>query len=181
MAAIKVEDITTGALDGNGVFDKLMISVSAHINKEREANRISNSDYSTVYLGALEAALAQSVQFVLGAQSADKQAELLAQKTVTEAAQTVGEVDANGVSSVKGTVGKQQELVHAQTAGFTRDAEQKVLKIMMDSYAVQRSTDSALPPPGGAQADDLFAFITKAAQGIGMDVGNADDEIDKGA
>lgn len=61
---------------------------------------------------------------------------LLAQKTTTERAQTsaVG-VDADSV------IGKQKALYGAQTSGFTRDAEQKAAKLLVDTWNVRRTTD----------------------------------------
>lgn len=61
---------------------------------------------------------------------------LMLQKVATEKAQTqsVG-VDDNSV------IGKQKALYTAQTQGFTRDAEQKAAKVMVDSWSVQRTTD----------------------------------------
>lgn len=158
MAEILVADLTDGKIDGDGVFDKLMSSVGNHINVEREANRISNTDYSTVYLGAMQAALAQSVQFVLGRQVADKQADLYAQKIVTELTQTQ---DSQG-----GTTKKQQTLIQAQTDGFARDAEQKLSKIVSDAYAVQRTTDSGLAPPSTLAEANINQILDIAKEGI---------------
>ena len=65
-----------------------------------------------------------------------QETNLLLQKVVTERAQvTALGVDADSV------VGKQKALYAAQTAGFTRDAEQKAAKVMVDSWNVRRTTD----------------------------------------
>ena len=61
---------------------------------------------------------------------------LLAQKVVTEKAQTLS-VGVDGDS----VIGKQKALYQAQTDGFTRDAEQKAAKLMVDSWNVRRTTD----------------------------------------
>lgn len=86
MAEITLPALTAGAdtLTGTGVFDELMKASAAHITAEYKAGRIKGSDYATVYLGGLQAVLAQSVQFLLTRQQADKQAELLAQQALTE-------------------------------------------------------------------------------------------------
>lgn len=72
-----------------------------------------------------------------------QETSLLAQKTATERAQvtTLG-VDDNSV------VGRQKQLYQAQTSGFTRDAEQKAAKVMVDTWNVRRTTD-----PDSAAAD----------------------------
>jgi len=68
---------------------------------------------------------------------------LLAQKAATERAQiTALGVDDNSV------VGRQKQLYSAQTSGFTRDAEQKAAKVMVDTWNVRRTTD-----PDSAAAD----------------------------
>lgn len=51
---------------GEGIFDQLMIAVASHINKEYEAGRIQSDTYAQVYLGALESAMTQANQFLLG-------------------------------------------------------------------------------------------------------------------
>jgi hypothetical protein len=66
---------------------------------------------------------------------------LLAQKAITELAQTsdtvVIDTDAlNTVATVTGVISKQKALFENQTKGFKRDAEQKLAKIMADSWAV---------------------------------------------
>jgi hypothetical protein len=49
-----------------GLFDQLMATVEVHVKKEFDQQRISSSDYAKVYLGSLEAVLANSTQYLLG-------------------------------------------------------------------------------------------------------------------
>lgn len=71
MTDIVVEDITNGSLDvnnewvGTGIFDKLISAVNGNIESQYTKGRITGSDYATVYLGAMQAVLAQSVEYVL--------------------------------------------------------------------------------------------------------------------
>ena len=65
MIDIQITDVTTGAISGTGVFDKLMASIKVQIQEEYDAGRIKGSDYATVYLGALQSVLSQSMEFVL--------------------------------------------------------------------------------------------------------------------
>lgn len=243
MAAITVTDLTSGDLTGNGVFDELMRGTKAHIQDEYEKGRIKGSEYATVYLGALEAVMNQSLQFLLQQQRVDAEARLmeaqiqtealnqdriaqqtsnlqaealnipkqgalldaqvavqgqqklnlqseklqteaqtalidqqtanaitentvlvaqecklradydlvmeqklkaiaetslLNQKKVTEQAQTSG----TGVD-VDSVIGKQKALYQGQIDGYKRDAEQKVAKLMADTWNVRRTTDEA--------------------------------------
>ena len=64
------------------------------------------------------------------------QTSLVNQKVATEKAQTSGV----GIEPTS-VIGKQIALYAAQTDGFTRDAEQKAAKMMIDSWNVRRTTD----------------------------------------
>jgi hypothetical protein len=51
---------------GEGILDQLMIAVEYHVNKQFDEGRIDSASYGQVYLGALEAAMTQATQFLLG-------------------------------------------------------------------------------------------------------------------
>lgn len=89
---------------------------------------------------------------------------LLMQKVATEKAQTLAlGVDADSV------VGRQKALYVAQTNGFTRDAEQKVAKVMVDSWNVRRTTDEATVADGTNNLNDAAVgrAVTKLLSGVG--------------
>lgn len=250
MAAITVDDLTTGTVDGTGVFDDLMRAMKAHLDQEYNKNRIRGADYAQVYLGATTAVMQQAVAFLMGQQQADKQADLLTaqiaevnkqvelltqqitnlqaeklridqqtanltaeaanipkqgakidsekaltdqqtanalttnttlvkqqtkldsevalldQKKLSEEAQILDTVDGN---SVEGVIGKQKALYSAQTDGFSRDAEQKLAKQMLDIWSIQRTTDDAFSPAGaGIENAEIKKVIDKAKEGIGV-------------
>jgi len=75
---MEVVDITSGELNGTGVFDSLMRAVRVHLDQEYKKNRFSGEDYSTLYLGAMNAVLQQSIQYALTKEQSDAQATLLA-------------------------------------------------------------------------------------------------------
>jgi hypothetical protein len=81
---ITVEQLTTGQVDGDGVFDKLMVSLVAHLKIEYEASRISGAEYTKAYIGMITAALSTSTQFLLTKDSAYWQS-LLVQKQAQQA------------------------------------------------------------------------------------------------
>lgn len=112
MAEITVAQVTD--IDtGTGVFDALLASIKEHITKEYEEDRITGSDYATVYLGALQAALAESTKFVLGKQAADKQADLIAEQINSE----IKNNEANGIiDHQKKKLQEEIDLVIGQTA-----------------------------------------------------------------
>jgi hypothetical protein len=90
---------------------------------------------------------------------------LLAQKTATERGQTSD----FGVSD-NSVIGKQKALYAAQTSGFARDAEQKVAKLMTDTWNVRRTTDeTGTVADATNKLDDVTIgrVITKMLDGVG--------------
>ena len=89
---------------------------------------------------------------------------LLTQKIATEKAQTV----ALGVDD-DSVIGKQKLLYKAQTDGFARDAEQKVAKLMTDTWNVRRTTDEGTVADGTNMLADAVVgrAVTKMLTGIG--------------
>ena len=224
---ILLNDLTTGAIAGAGIFDKLMAATKAHLEAEYTKGRIKGPEYATVYLGALDNVLSNALQFllqktaiglqadlleqqillaqvevikanaavdllvqqtanaviegtVLVAQECKLRAEydltvntnlkttaeiaLLGQKSATERAQTSPTgVDADSV------VGKQKALYQAQTDGFTRDAEQKAAKLLVDTWNVRRTTDEATVADGVNMLNDATVgrVVNKVLAGVG--------------
>lgn len=72
MAYITIENITNPTQ--TGVFDKIMEAIDYHIDKQFLANRITGGDYANVYLGSIQAALQQSMQYTLQAPLLELQA-----------------------------------------------------------------------------------------------------------
>lgn len=89
---------------------------------------------------------------------------LLVQKAATERAQTI----AYGVDE-DSVIGKQKALYQAQTNGFTRDAEQKAAKLMVDSWNVRRTTDEGTVADGTNMLADVVVgrAVTKMLAGVG--------------
>jgi hypothetical protein len=83
MADITITGLTDGSLDinndwaGAGVFDKLIEAVNKNIEGQYNKGRISGSDYANVYLGGMQAVLAQSMQYLLQADKVQEEIGLL--------------------------------------------------------------------------------------------------------
>jgi hypothetical protein len=94
----------------------------------------------------------------------NEETSLLAQKSASERAQTT----AMGVDT-DSVLGKQKALYAAQTAGFTRDAEQKAAKVMIDTWNVRRTTDDATVADGTNMLNDVAVgrAVTKLLAGVG--------------
>ena len=75
--ALTITAVTTGQLNGTGSFDQLMQVFQKYIEREFQANRISGTEYSKIYMETLALAAQQGAQFVLAANSAAWQNRLL--------------------------------------------------------------------------------------------------------
>jgi len=58
---------------GDGIFDDMMEAVNSNIKAQYDAGRITGSDYASVYLGAIQTAISQSVQVMLNKALVDAQ------------------------------------------------------------------------------------------------------------
>lgn len=101
---------------------------------------------------------------ILNKDKTTQETSLLLWKTNTEKAQTLATgVDANSV------IGKQKALYGAQADGFTRDAEQKAAKIMVDSWNVRRTTDEGTVADGTNMLNDATVgrAVNRLLGGVG--------------
>ena len=131
---VDFSDITDGCPQGDGIFDVLMKSVKAHLKEEYDAQRIRGSEYTQVYLGSLQSAMGQAIQWQLGAQiaanqalliekqwqNADRQNELLEQQRALLIAQTAQVIEQTKVTTKQIDQTEQQtSMIVAQTEGVT--------------------------------------------------------------
>jgi len=129
---------------GDGVFDNMMTTISKHIDAQYQLGRIKGPDYSTVYLGAMQSAVTESMRFVLQQQIAEKQ-------TDSEAAKV--------------------DLVKRQTQGFDDDAKNKLLKQLLDSWSVAYSVaKDAQSIPDSIKVDSIDSTLKSALTQLGITV-----------
>jgi len=172
---LAVTDLTTGVVAGTGLFDKLMVSLTAHLQVEYQANRISGAEYTKAYIAVVTAALQTASQFLVAADQTywaalkaatendnlviqgenleftrdnllPAQEALLLEQTEVQRAQTLN-TRTDGVTTVAGAVGKQKDLYTQQIASYQRDAETKVAKIFSDAWITQKTIDEGLTAP----------------------------------
>ena len=74
--------------------------------------------------------------------------------------------DTVGGEIVGGTIGTQKDLYGAQKEGFLRNAEQKLAKILTDSWIVRRTTDDGTIAPAGISDADISEVMAIAKAGI---------------
>ena len=175
-------DATTGD-DGTGAFDIMMQAFERHIVEQYDAGRITGSDYATVYLGGTQEVMKQSIAYILNQEKAGFEADeasakidvaigqtaklyadiaLIDQKQVTELAQTT---DPTG-----GILGAKQDLIAAQTLGFASDTKQKVLKQMLEGYAVTLSIAGSATAPDATKEPQIDALVDEILTDVGSAV-----------
>ena len=137
--------------------------VNAEINlvKQQTANAVIEAEVLRAQKCKLDAEFDVLLQSKLKTAT---EVTLLAQKTQTEKAQTVAMgVDADSV------IGRQKALYAAQATGFERDAEQKVAKLMIDSWNVRRTTDEGTVADGTNMLYDpaVGRAVNKLLAGVG--------------
>lgn len=161
--------VDTDANDGNGIFDVLIRVVEKHIKEQYDNNRITGGDYATVYLGAMQSVLSQSVTFLLQEQQADKQADFLSEQIKSEIKnnedegvielskrQTQEEIDlviARTASEYERVTASQAntarmdaeseekiKLIANQALGFKVSGKQNLLKQMFEGYGIEATT-----------------------------------------
>ena len=130
--------VTNNVVTGSGSFDDLMEAVNIHLDAQFNLGRITGSDYATVYLGAMQSALQNSVAFVLGLEKTNAEVTLINQKEVTEFGQTLQTTKAT--PNANSVLGKQITLYGEQAKGFKWNADQKYLKTLLDAWAINIST-----------------------------------------
>ena len=107
---------SANVVTGDGIFDDLMETVTAHLDAQYVLGRITGTQYAEVYLGALQSALSQAVAYTLGQETTNAQVlqilaqtSLIGQQELTEVEQTTLvtaqelKVDADVVSMVAAT------------------------------------------------------------------------------
>jgi len=156
--------VTNNVVTGSGSFDDLMEAVNIHLDAQFNLGRITGSDYATVYLGAMQSALQNSVAFVLGLEKTNAEVTLINQKEVTEFGQTLQTTKAT--PNANSVLGKQITLYGEQAKGFKWNADQKYLKTLLDAWAINVST-------AGTAVTTVTALNSTGTDGTNDQIANA--------
>ena len=157
--------------------DRIRAAAGNDLNQVTNRNlaQIDSNNKITGELAALATQTADGTRKIdadIAAQLDKTEAEvqLLDQKAVTELTQTSDNIPAgtglNILTTVQGVIEKQKGLFQKQTDGFDRDAEQKLAKIMVDTWSVRQTTDGALAAEAGLADSDITTVLAKARTGI---------------
>lgn len=122
----------TPAVNSSGHFYELMTSINAYIKKEYESGRLSGAQYAEVYLGMMQSALQQSIQYALQSSLVSEQLELVIAQTLSEGSQKL-------------VLDAQKDLYAAQKQGFVDKTKIDSAKVVADTYAVQAGINGSAP------------------------------------
>ncbi len=111
----KVED-DNGAITGTGIFDVLMNTATKHLQVQFDSGKISGELYASAYIQVYQVTLQTAKDIWLQKGISEAQLALLSKQINSEDAK--------------------RDLYRRQIEGFDEDYKQKILKIMMDSWAV---------------------------------------------
>jgi len=155
MTDIAITDLTnkTDVTDGTGVFDILMKSIDLHLTDQFTLGRITGVEYSTVYLGALQSVLQQSLTFLLSEQKASKEIELLAQQIIkaqeetdliiAQTAKAYEDIAATKAATVRENLINAEQIIETQEKVDllqSQDLETIAKTTRMDSESAQKVT-----------------------------------------
>ncbi|WP_312926639.1 hypothetical protein [Pseudescherichia sp.] len=141
--------LTDKTVGGAGLFDELMTAFSAHLTTQLEKGRISGSDYATVYLGGVQASMANAIQYLTARDQA--YAQVLATAAQIEATQAQTALAA-------------QDLILKQTEQSIQLVQLDIQKEQLEISKVDLQLKQAQLPLVVAQVDQANAQIalTKA-------------------
>lgn len=125
-----VDELTSGAVAGSGVFDKVMSAVGAHIEAQYHKGIIGQSDVANIYIAAIETTLPQAMQFLLtGPQTywATKLVQIQAQNAFLERARLIAEVETAKLASYRA----QAEAYIAQVQAITAQSNYANSKLQL--------------------------------------------------
>jgi len=156
---------TNNVVTGDGILDDILETVTAHLNAQFKLNRISGTEYATVYLGLMQAAIAQAVAYTIGIEKTNSEVSLLAQKEISEYAQT--QQITKTAPTATSVLGAQANVSVEQAKGFKWNADQKYLKTLLDAWAINIST-------AGVPATGVDAINVTGTGNINEQIANAE-------
>ena len=148
--AILLKDLTNGVTVratgtqpewvGTAVFDVLMKAVNENINIQFEQNRITGSDYATVYLGAIETCIKEAINFLLQKAIADKDTDLKQAQILKLQAETLNIQEETKLKQEEIKL-KQEEIKLKKEANNLAIAEAALKQAQADAYPDQAAKD----------------------------------------
>jgi len=182
--AVDIKDLTSNVIvdpeynvSGDGVFDDLMETITKHITAQYDAGKITGPEYATVYLGALQSVLAESVKYLM--EDANKELieaqkdELIlngAEDRLLKETQRT-ELEANGVKDREhkdaqiALSSKQKDLYARQIQGFDENKNQKLFEAQLNSWGLMFSSGMMEEVPSIITNDALSKLYCEIQNG----------------
>ncbi len=172
MSEINIDDLTSGLLNGDGVFDKLMEASQIRLEDAFTRNRITATDYSNILNQSMGAAMQQSIAFLLGKQEADAQAELTKANTLLVTQQTA-------LATTQQLIAE-QELLNLQVQKELLDkqsleADQQLLHLTAQTVIVEEGLNTALADT--AVKEQQVINLVNADRKMDADVANTAQQL----
>ena len=109
-------DTNTYTVNGDGIFDILMMTATKHLAAQYKANRIRQEDYANAYIDIYKTTMQAALDVWLKGKIYNAQLALLEKQTEAEDAK--------------------KDLYRRQIEGFDEEYKYKILKVLMDAWAV---------------------------------------------
>lgn len=170
MQDITIDDITSGSIDGDGIYDKLMQVNKLHLQEEYKAQRITGDMYAQAYIAMMQAAMATSTGFAIQAFTANNQRELTEEEKKRILAQTaqieaetlnvpkqgvILDKQANQIDAQTSLVGAQEAQVVQETANLVKQAT------VITNQGLQIAAETLNIPKQGIILDKQADNLTK--------------------
>jgi len=164
MSDIAITDVTnaTATVAGTGIFDVLIDQVEIRLDQQFLKQRISGTDYATVYLGAMTAVLQQSIAFALQQEEAGLNADKVTEEintTIGATAKMYAEVallDQKQITELAQTTDPTGGLAKA---AFDKTASEAAL---LDQKTITETAET-VDPTGGLKLGQLNLFAAQTS------------------
>lgn len=190
---ITITDLTAGVITGDGVFDKLMASMSSQLQEEYRTGRITGTEYASLYAATLQSSIDRALTFLL-----ERDKNLLEREILEKQRDTleIGKVTAAHQRDLAAA-----QILNMQAATCKLQAEFDVLVKTLDKMSTEilllnqkKVTETAQTNGAGITADSVIgkqtllygnqasAFLRDAEQkaaGIMTDVWNVSRTTDE--
>lgn len=132
-----IGQLTEAKVNGSGVFDIIMASLSAHLKAEYAAGRITGAEYAKAWISSSGAALQSAVQFLTAVDNSYWQA-LTAKATFALTTMKLATEDASYCATLE-----QKLLYRQQIESYKRNSEAAAAKMMTDLWATYTTTSDS--------------------------------------
>jgi hypothetical protein len=196
MASVKLADLTTEIVtptEGTGIFDILLEKMETRIQEQYDAGRL-NKDKAAMDAAIAEATVEKQWGYdvttdvngdlVLGASTGTGLIDEQVTKAQNEVDLVIGQVAkiyadvalvgqqqeselAQTSNATGGLLKAKQDLIAAQTLGFASDTKQKILKQMLEGYAVTLSIAGVATAPHATREPYIDALVFEILDDIG--------------